>query len=152
MKRSSNTKFCHWNANGLAAHDFIKCHSLVEVSITTSSFDKVCLSETFLDSTISKDDENMQINWYSLLRTDHRNDIKRGGVCIYSKELLPLIRRNDLINIKDCLVTKINVNNEKCFFTCPSMSSSQNHDELERSYTNFDFLLFNINCFQPIVQ
>lgn len=52
-----------------------------------------------------------------LLRADHPNYIKRGGVCIYFKESLSLIRQNDLTNIKDCLVTEISVNNEQCSFT-----------------------------------
>ena len=47
-KRSSNIKFCHWNLNGLAAHDFIKV-PLVEAFIKNNNFDLVCLSETFLD-------------------------------------------------------------------------------------------------------
>ena len=143
-KRSSNIKFCHWNLNGLAAHDFIKV-PLVEAFITSNNFDLVCLSETFLDSTIPNDDVNIQINGYSLLRADHPNNIKRGGVCIYFKESLPLIRRNDLTNIKDCIVTEINVNNEKCFFTCLYRSPSQRHDELERFCANFDLLLSNIS-------
>lgn len=53
-----------------------------------------------------------------LLRADHPNYVKRGGVCIYFKESLSLIRQNDLTNIKDCLVTEISVNNEQCSFTC----------------------------------
>ena len=39
-KRSSNIKFCHWNLNGLAAHDFIKV-PLIEAFITTSNIDIV---------------------------------------------------------------------------------------------------------------
>ena len=50
-KRSSNIKFCHWNLNGLAAHGFIKV-PLAEAFITSNNNDLVCLSETFLDSTI----------------------------------------------------------------------------------------------------
>ena len=87
-KRSSNIKFWHWNLNGLAAHDFIKV-PLMEAFITSNNFDLVCLPQTFLDSTIPKDDVNIQINGYSLLRADHPNNIKRGGVCIYFKESLP---------------------------------------------------------------
>ena len=48
-KRSFNIKFCHWNLNGLAAHDFIKV-PLVEALITSNNFDIVCLSESFLYS------------------------------------------------------------------------------------------------------
>ena len=54
----------------------------MEAFITSNSFDLVCLSETFLDSTIPNDDVNIQVNGYSLLRVDHPNDIKRGGVSI----------------------------------------------------------------------
>ena len=132
-KRSSNIKFCHWNLNGLAAHDFIKV-PLVEAFITSNNFNLVCLSKTFLDSIIPNDDLNIQINGYSLLRADRPNNIKRGGVCIYFKESLPLIRRNDLTNIKDFLVTEINLNNEKCFFTCLYRSPVQSHDELLSIY------------------
>ena len=52
-------KFCHWNLNGLAAHDFIKV-TLVEAFITSNNFDLICLSETFLDSTIRSDDVYIQ--------------------------------------------------------------------------------------------
>ena len=94
-KRSSNIKFCHWNLNGLTAHYFIRV-PLVEAFITSNNFELVFLSKTFLGSTIPNDDANIQINGYSLLRTDHLNNIKRGRVCIYFKQSLPLLRRNDL--------------------------------------------------------
>ena len=148
LKRSSNLKFCHWNLSGLAAQDFIEV-SLIEAFITTSNFDIVCLSETFLDSTIPDDDVNMQISGYSLLKAYHPNNIKRGGVCICFKESLPLIRRDDLTNLKDCVITKINVNNEKCLFTCLYRSLSQNHDGLEHLCTNFDLFLSNFNNLYP---
>ena len=54
----------------------------MEAFITSNNFDLVCLSETLLESTIPNDDVNIQINGYSLLRADHPNKIRRGGVCI----------------------------------------------------------------------
>ena len=129
-KKSSAIKFCHWNLNGLAAHGFVKV-PLIEAFITTHNFDIVCLAETLLDSKIPHDDENININGYSLLTVDHPNNIKRGGICMYFKESLPLIIRSDLSNMKECLVTEINVNNERCFFTCLYRSPSQSHEELE---------------------
>ena len=74
------------------------------------------------------DDINIQINGYLLLRADHLNNIKHGGVCIYIKELLHLIRRNYLTSLRDCLIAEINENNEKFFFTCLYRSPIQNHD------------------------
>ena len=44
--------------------------------------DIVCLSETFLDSSISIDDDNLQIPGYSSVRADHLSNTKRGGVLL----------------------------------------------------------------------
>ena len=68
---------------------------------------------------------------------------------MYLKESLLLIRRNDLSNLKECLVTEINVNNEKCFFTCLYRSPSQSHEELESFCSNLDSLPSNINYQHP---
>ena len=50
-RKCSPIKFCQWNLNGLAAPDFIKV-PLIEAFISTHNVDTLCLSETFLDSTI----------------------------------------------------------------------------------------------------
>ena len=75
-------KFYHWNLNGLAAHDFVKM-LLIEAFITTHNFDIICLSETFLDSSIDISDTRININGHSLLRAGHPSNTKRGSVCIY---------------------------------------------------------------------
>ena len=75
--------------------------------------------------------------------------MKQGGVCIYFKEFLPLISGSDLSNMKECLVTEINVNNKTCFFKCLSRSLSQNHEELESCCSRLDSLLSNINDQHP---
>ena len=113
----SPTKFCHWNLNGLAAHDFIKVR-LIEAFVSTHSFDILCLSETFLDSTIDFNDENINSNGYSIIRADHPSNNKCGGVCIFFKQSLPLIRRDDLSTMKEAIVTEISVKNQTCFFAC----------------------------------
>ena len=64
-RRSSFIKFCHWNLNGLAADDFVKM-LLIEAFITTHKFDILCLSETFLDSSIDISDTRINTNGYSL--------------------------------------------------------------------------------------
>ena len=50
--------------------------------------DFICLSETYLDS--STPDSLLEIDGYILVRADHPNNIKRGGICIYYKESLPV--------------------------------------------------------------
>ena len=68
---------------------------------------------------------------------------------MYFKESLLLLRRKDLGNMKECLVTEIIVNNEKCFFTCLYRSPSQSHEELESFCAILDSFLSNVNDQHP---
>ena len=90
--------FCYLNLNGIGAHDSVKV-PLIEAFITAHNFDILCLSVPFLDSTVTYNDENININGYSLLRVDHLNNIK-VGVCMYFKKSLPRIRQSDFSNMK----------------------------------------------------
>ena len=89
------------------------------------------------------------INGCSLLRADHPSNSKRGGVCLYFKEHLPLIRRNDLSILQECLVAEIIVDNEKYFLTCFYRSPNQNYEELENFSSNLNLLLLKINDNHP---
>ena len=46
----------------------------------------LCLSETYLDSATPKN--LLETKSYNLVRSDHLNNVQRGGVCIYYKESL----------------------------------------------------------------
>ena len=81
-RKLSPIKCCHWNLNGLAAHDFIKV-PLIKAFISTHNFDILYLSETFLDSTIDFNDGNINIGGHFILRADHPTNSKRGGVYIF---------------------------------------------------------------------
>ena len=48
-------------------------------------FDVMYLSETYLDSNTPLDDDNLEISGYTLVRSDHSSNTKRGGVCLYYK-------------------------------------------------------------------
>ena len=85
------------------------------------------------------------INGQSLLRADHPSNSNLGGVCLYFKENLPLIGRNDLSIRQECLVIEIIVDNEKCFYTCLYRSPNQNHEKSENFSSNLDLLISNIN-------
>ena len=88
-KRRSNKHFsiCHWNLNSISAHNYIKV-SLLRVYISAHKFDVISISETYLDSDASDDDENLKIAGYNLIWADHPSNTKRGGVCIYYKHSL----------------------------------------------------------------
>ena len=101
----SSLKFCHWNLNGLTAHDSIKI-SLLQAYIIQNNYDIICLSETFLNSSIQTNDDRISIDGYNLIRADHPSDSKRGGVCIYYKEHIPPIKRDGICTL-DNFVPKV---------------------------------------------
>ena len=71
----------------LTAHNSSKLTQL-KAYISLYKYDFICLSETYLDSTTP--DNLLEIDGYNLVRADHPDNIKRGGVCIYHKESLPV--------------------------------------------------------------
>ena len=88
MKKQPKYFSCyHCKVNRLLAHNKI---SLLTVYNTIHQYNVICVSETFLDSSVSLDDHNISIQGYSLLWADHPNDVKRGDVCLYCKENLTL--------------------------------------------------------------
>ena len=94
------------------AHNFIKVSLLQTLSIR-NDYDIICLNETFLDSSIDKD--GISIPEYNLLRVEHPSNTKRGGVCIYYKDHLPIIKRNDMCQLHECLVTELRIGGKKMF-------------------------------------
>ena len=78
------------------------------------NYDILCLSETFLNSSIHSDDNRIKLDGYNLIRSDHPSDSKRGGVCYY-EEHIPFIKRDDICTLDNCLVTEIRSQNEKYF-------------------------------------
>ena len=68
---------------------------------------------------------------YNLLCADHRSNTKRGGVCIYYKDRFPIIKRNDLCQLHECLVAELGIGKNKFFFTCLCRCPSQTSEEFE---------------------
>ena len=100
----SSLTFCHWNLEGLTAHDSIKI-SLLQAYVTQHNYDIICLSETFLNFSI--DSSDTRIDRYDLIRSDHPSNSKRVGVCIYYKEHISLSKQDDICTLDNCLVTEI---------------------------------------------
>ena len=88
-RRASQTlSIFHWNLNRICAHNFAKLSTL-RAYLSVHKCDIICLSETYLDSSI--DDENLEISGYYLIRSDHPSNKICGGICIYYKNILPLV-------------------------------------------------------------
>ena len=142
-----NFPFCHWNLNSVTAHNFNKLISL-EAYNTHHKFDVICLSETFLDSSWSSEDPALVLDGYKLVRADHPKDTKRGGVCIYFRESLP-IRVLNLSYIDECLFLELSYENKKCFLISLYRSPSQSHEEFNQFLNRFEKLLNNIVNLNP---
>ena len=70
-KQSSINAFsvCYWNLNSISAHNYAKIFFL-KAYIAIHKFDIICISETYLDSNTSLDDNTWKfpvISWYDLI-------------------------------------------------------------------------------------
>ena len=110
----------------------------------------ICLSETFLNCSLESEDGRLKIERYKLIRSDYPSGSKKGGVCVYYKEHIPLVRRDDLCILSNCLVTKIRLENQKYFLTCLYRSPSQTQHEFENFCTSLDTLMDHVNNELPI--
>ena len=113
--------------------------SLLSAYISIHKFDIICLSETYLNSETSSDDDNLKIPGYNTIRDDHPSNTKRGGVCIYYKNTLPF----KLINIKylqDRISLKIRIEGKCCKLICLYRCQSQTNDKFESFFETFNWL------------
>ena len=72
----------------ISADKYMKI-TLHQVYIFLKKIDVLCLSETYLKSTISFDDGSLEIPGYNLVRVDHPSYSKREGACIRSVICIP---------------------------------------------------------------
>ena len=135
---SQSSSICHWNLNSMPAHNYSKI-SLLTAYISIHDFD-ICLSETYLTSTTDINDENVKIPRYIMYCADHPSDVKRGGVCIYYKTMLPLkvLSTNFL---QECINFEVSIGNKKCQFIHLCRTSSQSLDEFHDFLTNLEINL-----------
>ena len=86
---TSNISMSHWTLNSISAHNYTKLF-LLKAYIAIHKFDIICLSETYLNSSTTSDDDDLAISGYNLIRSDHPSNNERGGACNYYKNFLSL--------------------------------------------------------------
>ena len=114
--------------------------SLLSTFISVHKLDIICLSETYLNSKTSPDEDNLEIPGYNIIRKDCPSNTKRWRVCVYHKNTLPF----KLINIKylqECITFQI------CLYRSPSQTS----DEFESFLKNFKLTLDKIHEDNPFM-
>ena len=101
-----NLSICNWNLNGLDTNYFFKI-SLFEAYNTVHDFDINGISETFMNSAHFNDYAILNLQEYTMIRSDHPSNAKRGGVCIFYKDHLSFVRRTDITYLDECLIGEI---------------------------------------------
>ena len=145
----SSFSVCHWNLNSIWVEDFSKL-SQISAFLNVHQFDIFCLTETFLDSTISSEDPRLAIEGYKLFRCDHPSNLRRGGVCLYFKDYLPLVIRPNLTALVECLVCEIQ-NGSKCFLTVLYRSPGQSIEQFSLFKQRWEETIININDCSPTI-
>ena len=92
LRKQHPITFCHWNLNGLATHSFGKVSLLQAISVS-KNYDIIWLSAAFLDSSIDSSDERI---------TNNKKGEESGF--IIKSIFLPVIKRDDLCNLNECLL------------------------------------------------
>ena len=72
-----------------------------------------------------------------MVRADHPNSVKRGGVFIYYKEYLP-VRIINLPYLEQALLLELNDESKKIIISNLYRSPSQNSKKFESFLTNFE--------------
>ena len=112
-KKSPNCqslKCCHWNLNSILSENCFKV-SILKSFNALRSYDFICLSETLLSHSVGSTLDSVNIDGYNIVRSDHPGGSKRGAVCCYFKESLP-IRILKITPMTECLVLELLCNNK----------------------------------------
>ena len=136
---SQNFLICHWNLNSITAHSYEKI-SLLKVNLLIHKFDIVCLSETYLDLSAPLHDVNLKIQGYEFVRSDHPSQHKRGDICIYFRNSLPLKILN-IHYLQESVSFELQIGSEICTFVSLYRSPSQTSDDFEKFTYNFELIL-----------
>ena len=122
--------FVSSSLDSISVHDYSKLLFL-KAYILVHKSDIICLSETYLDSAVPLDDDNLVISGYNT---------KRGGVCLYYKNYLPL-RVLNISYLKECLNFELKIGDKSCTSIALYWSPSQSQDDFETFSDNFEMTL-----------
>ena len=124
--------------------------SLLQAYNAIHRFDIICLSETYLDNSYHTDDDQLTFPGYNLIRADNSNHIKRGGVCIYYRDTLP-VKIINLNILNECLVCELSFASCRVCLVSIYRTPSQSSNEYDTFLLNFEHLLTYLNSLKPHV-
>ena len=130
-------------------HNFSKIY-LLRANNAIHNYDIICLSETYLNYDTLSDSDDLKIPGYELIRVDYSSNQKRGGICIYHKDFLP-VKVNNISCLKECLNFSLIVYGKQSKITLIYRSLSQSSERFDTFLSNFEFFLDSIANRNPFV-
>ena len=112
------------------------------------TFDIICLSETFLNSSLQNDDNSLALNGYKLVRADNPSDLKEEVFASTLKKSLP-IKVLNVTNLHECLVCELFLNSRQSYIVRLHRSPSQSSDEYDYFIKYFEQLIVHLASFKP---
>ena len=100
----------------------------------------IYLSGTYLDSSYSDDNTQLNLKDFTLIRADNPHNCKRGGVSIFFKEHLA-VRPVSPLNLNESLKLEIDIQNKKRFVISLYRSPNQSKDEFDQFLLNLEQLI-----------
>ena len=129
----------HWNLNRTSVNNFAKV-PLLKAYLAVLKVDTVYLSETYLNPSFLFDDDNLDIPGYIMVRADHPANSKRGGVCMYYKNCLPL-KVLDIRFLHESIAFELRIGDKLCSFISLYRSPNQSYDDFVSFLDNFELTL-----------
>ena len=108
--------------------------------LAVQKFDIVCFSETYLDSSFTFDDDNLEILDCVRVRADHPANSKRGGVSMYYKNCLPL-KVLDNRFLHESIVFDLRIGDKLCSLISLYRSPKKSYDDFVSFLDNFELTL-----------
>ena len=140
---------CHWNLNSITSHDFLKVTLLTAYNVM-HKFDVICIFKSYLNSDTSSNDNNLNIPGSNMSRADHPPGNRRGRVCIYYKESLPIKMLN--INYpQECIYFDLKIRRKLCTIVSLYRSSSQTADEFDNYLNKLNLTMESITQKNPFL-
>ena len=103
-------KICQWNLNRLLSHMYKKVYSLSAYMLHVCPQIRHCLSETYLNSKTSADDNNVEIPGYNIIRK-----ITHLTLNMYYKDTLPF-KLSNIKYLQECITFEIIIGIKCCKF------------------------------------
>ena len=102
-----------------------------------------------LNSTVHNDDIFIEGFSREIYRSDHVNNIRSGGVCIYYREGLAVHRRKDLELLNEMVCVEVNIARKKILFSVLYRNPSQNVEEFDEFISRLQTVIDKIRGENP---